>query len=184
MKGLPVQNDHPLALTPEQQMQATLRHIEQLVHSMMQQALSMLAPGYKATVLFTFKGKPERDVVMTQAAFEDVLSSLIAKATPAQVAGVKNLHTASNTASAQDVAERIALVRKAMAFLPHMAATQVFREMMTKALAHELPAVEKALPDPTMIPVCMNCGSKNLGVMTNGHFGCLDCGNDLTECLQ
>lgn len=179
-----MQNDHPLALTPEQQMQATMRQIEQTVQTMMQQVLSMLAPGYKATVLLTFKGKPERDVVMTQAAFEDVLFSLIAKATPAQVASVKNLHTASKAASEQNVAERIALVRKAMAFLPHMAATQVFREMMTKALAGDVPAAEKPLPDPTMIPVCMNCGSKNLGVMTNGHFGCMDCGNDLTECLQ
>jgi hypothetical protein len=178
-----MQNDHPLALTPEQQMQATLRQIEQTVHTMMQHALSLLAPGYKATVLFTFKGKPERDVVLTQAAFEDVLSSLIAKATPAQVASVKNLNTASKMASAQDVEDRLALVRKAMAFLPHMAATQVFRDKMTEALASALPA-PKPLPEPTMIPACLNCGSTNLGSMPNGHFGCMDCGNDLTECLQ
>lgn len=182
-----MQNDHPLALSPEQQMQATLRQIEQTVHTMTQHALSLLVPGYKATVLFTFKGKPERDVVLTQAAFEDVLSSLLAKATPAQVASLKNLHTASTNAADAAVQERLVMVRKAMAFLPHMAATQVFRDKMTEALSGVLPSVveaEKPLPDPTMIPACLNCGSTNLGVMTNGHFGCLDCGNDLTECLQ
>ena len=192
----------PAAILRHQQ--ATMARLQQIVHNACGEALSLLAPGYMPTVLFTFKGRPERDIVLTQASFEDVLSSLLAKATPAQVASIQNKDTSSNKplVSGPTADDRLAAVRRAMAFLPHMAATSHFREQMTKALSMDVPTT--TLPEPIIAavsdgprdaldgaavqdvgPACPNCGSHSLfKAMGSGHVMCEECDCDLTECAQ
>jgi hypothetical protein len=195
-------HNEPAALARHQQQ--VMKQIEQIVHSAFGAAMSLLAPGYKATVLFTFKGRPERDIVMTQAAFEDVLSSMIAKATPAQVSALRNADVSSNKAldSGPTPEDRLTAVRMAMRFLPHMPATSIFREHMTKALSQEVPSTapvttvepvsdgprdgldEGEQPKPPL-DVCPNCGSTNIYKPLGGrHFMCLGCDCDITECVQ
>lgn len=139
----------PIAAMRHQQ--ATMQRLQQIVQTALGDALSLLATGYQATVLFTFKGRPERDIVITQTSFEDVLSSLLAKATPAQVAAIQNKDTSSNKplVSGPTPEDRLAAVRKAMAFLPHMPATSFFREQMTKALSMDVPTTA---PVPNVAP--------------------------------
>lgn len=192
----------PIAAMRHQQ--ATMQRLQQIVHTTIGDALSLLATGYQATVLFTFKGRPERDIVITQTSFEDVLSSLLAKATPAQVAAIQNKDTSSNKplVSGPTPEDRLAAVRKAMAFLPHMPATSYFREQMTKALSMDVPTtmpvpnVEPASDGPRdeldkvdakqdVGPACPNCGSHALfRAMGSGHIMCEECDCDLTECAQ
>lgn len=192
----------PAAILRHQQ--ATMQRLQQIVHVACSEALSLLAPGYQSTVLFTFKGRPERDIVLTQASFEDVLSSLLAKATPAQVAAIQNKDASSNKplVSGPTPEDRLAAVRKAMSFLPHMPATSYFREQMTKALSMDVPTT---MPVPSVAavsdgprdeldkvdaaqdvgPACPNCGSHSLfKAMGSGHIMCEECDCDLTECAQ
>ncbi len=56
-----------------------MQQFEQFVQSAMQQALTMLAPGYKPTVIFSFKGRPDRDIIITAAGLDDVFKALAAK---------------------------------------------------------------------------------------------------------
>ncbi len=60
------------------QMQA-MQQFEQFVQGAMQQALGMLAPGYKPTVIFSFKGRPDRDIIITAAGLDDVFKALASK---------------------------------------------------------------------------------------------------------
>lgn len=64
--------------SPFTQMQA-MQQFEQFVQAAMQQALGMLAPGYKPTVIFSFKGRPDRDIIITAAGLDDVFKALAAK---------------------------------------------------------------------------------------------------------
>lgn len=64
--------------SPFTQMQA-MQQFEQFVQAAMQQALTMLAPGYKPTVIFSFKGRPDRDIIITAAGLDDVFKALAAK---------------------------------------------------------------------------------------------------------
>lgn len=192
----------PVAMLRHQQ--ATMQRLQQIVHAACGEALSLLAPGYQSTVLFTFKGRPERDIVLTQCAFEDILSTLLAKATPAQVAAIQNKDVSSNKplVSGPTPEDRLAAVRKAMSFLPHMPATSYFREQMTKALSMDVPTT---MPVPSVAavsdgprdeldkvdagqdvgPACPNCGSHSLfKAMGSGHIMCEECDCDLTECAQ
>lgn len=192
----------PAAILRHQQ--ATMQRLQQIVHAACSEALSLLAPGYQSTVLFTFKGRPERDIVLTQCAFEDILSTLLAKATPAQVAAIQNKDVSSNKplVSGPTPEDRLAAVRKAMSFLPHMPATSYFREQMTKALSMDVPTT---MPEPMIAavsdgprdeldkvdagqdvgPACPNCGSHSLfKAMGSGHIMCEECDCDLTECAQ
>ena len=61
--------------SPFTQMQA-MQQFEQFVQSAMQQALTMLSPGYKPTVIFSFKGRPDRDIIITAAGLDDVFKAL------------------------------------------------------------------------------------------------------------
>ena len=192
----------PVAMLRHQQ--ATMQRLQQIVHAACGEALSLLAPGYQSTVLFTFKGRPERDIVLTQCSFEDILSTLLAKATPAQVAAIQNKDTSSNKplVSGPTPEDRLAAVRKAMSFLPHMPATDFFRQQMTKALSMDVPTT---MPVPSVAavsdgprdeldkvdagqdvgPACPNCGSHSLfKAMGSGHIMCEECDCDLTECAQ
>lgn len=191
----------PAAILRHQQ--ATMQRLQQIVHAACGEALSFLAPGYQSTVLFTFKGRPERDIVLTQVSFEDILSTLLAKATPAQVAAIQNKDTSSNKplVSGPTPEDRLAAVRKAMSFLPHMPATDFFRQQMTKALSMDVPTT---MPVPSVAavsdgprdaldgaaaqdvgPACPNCGSHSLfKAMGSGHIMCEECDCDLTECAQ
>lgn len=194
-----MQVDPTAAMRHQQQV---LAQLQQIVQSSFGAALELLAPGYKATVLFTFKGRPERDIVFAQASLEDVLSSLLAKATPAQVAAIQNKDFSSNKPlnTGPTAEDRLAAVRKAMAFLPHMPATSFFREQMTKALTQDVPS---SVPQPTVSAVsndaprdeidtaqaqcvgseCPNCGSRSLfKALGSGHIVCEECDCDLTEC--
>ena len=56
-----------------------MQQFEHFVQSAMQQALSMLAPGYKPTVIFSFKGRPDRDIIITAAGLDDVFKALASK---------------------------------------------------------------------------------------------------------
>lgn len=192
----------PVAMLRHQQ--ATMQRLQQIVHAACGEALSLLAPGYQSTVLFTFKGRPERDIVLTQCAFEDILSTLLAKATPAQVAAIQNKDVSSNKplVSGPTPEDRLAAVRKAMSFLPHMPATSYFREQMTKALSMDVPttmpvpsvaavsdgprdALDKVDAVQDVGPACPNCGSHSLfKARGSGHIMCEECDCDLTECAQ
>lgn len=192
----------PAAILRHQQ--AAMQRLQHIVHAACSEALSLLAPGYQSTVLFTFKGRPERDIVLTQSSFEDILSTLLAKATPAQVAAIQNKDVSSNNplVSGPTPEDRLAAVRKAMSFLPHMPATSYFREQMTKALSMDVPTT---MPVPSVAavsdgprdeldkvdagqdvgPACPNCGSHSLfKAMGSGHIMCEECDCDLTECAQ
>ena len=64
--------------SPFTQMQA-MQEFEQFVQSAMQQALGMLAPGYKPTVIFSLKGRPDRDIIITAAGLDEVFKALASK---------------------------------------------------------------------------------------------------------
>ena len=68
-------NGNHLATMQMQQFQ----QFQQFVQAAMEQALSMLAPGYKPTVIFTFKGRPERDIIVSGTGLDDVFGALVEK---------------------------------------------------------------------------------------------------------
>jgi hypothetical protein len=107
--------------SPFTQMQA-MQQFEQFVQSAMQQALGMLAPGYKPTVIFSLKGRPDRDIIITAAGLDDVFKALASKmqanglALPQQAATVP-----ASEAQAPDlhlaVINVVSAIRRAMPFI-------------------------------------------------------------------
>ena len=97
-----------------QQMEA-MRRLEQFVQQAMSQAVAMLAPGYKPTVIFSFSGQPERDIIISAARLDDVLGALTAK--------MKAAGMSVPEAAASDEYQKIALlnlvaaIRRAVPFI-------------------------------------------------------------------
>ena len=60
--------------SPFEQMQA-MQQFEQFV----QQAMTMLSPGYRPTVIFSYRGRPDRDIIITAAGLDDVFKALASK---------------------------------------------------------------------------------------------------------
>lgn len=182
-------NHHGAQVAAAQQaMQDGMRQFQHFVQTALDRALTMLAPGYQASVLFTFKGKPERDIVVAQASYEDILTALLAKASPVQIAMVKNFGTGPKQAEgAPTDAQRLDAIRSAMRFLPRSLATEMFRQKITAALggdekdiaAASAPANDAAAPAEVL--VCP-CGStKTFKAFGTGHIMCLECDHDFTE---
>ena len=64
--------------SPFEQMQA-MQQFEQFVQQAMQQAMTMLSPGYRPTVIFSYRGRPDRDIIITAAGLDDVFKALASK---------------------------------------------------------------------------------------------------------
>ncbi len=64
--------------SPFEQMQA-MQQFEQFVQNAMGQALTMLSPGYRPTVIFSYRGRPDRDIIITAAGLDDVFKALASK---------------------------------------------------------------------------------------------------------
>lgn len=106
------------------QMQA-MQQFEQFVHAACNQALSMLAPGYKPTVIFSHATDRRQDIIITAANLPDVLGALVAKMQAAGVPMPANLvqqaPAAANDAQSPDlhlaVINVVSAIRRSLPFI-------------------------------------------------------------------
>lgn len=107
--------------SPFEQMQA-MQQFEQFVQNAMGQALSMLAPGYKPTVIFSYRGRPDRDIIITAAGLDDVFKALVAKMQANGIAVPQQMASApANDQRSPDlhlaVINVVSAIRRAMPFI-------------------------------------------------------------------
>lgn len=107
--------------SPFEQMQA-MQRFETFVQQAMQQAMTMLSPGYKPTVIFSFKGRPDRDIIITAANLDDVFKALVVKMQANGLAVPQQAATApANDQASPDlhlaVINVVSAIRRAMPFI-------------------------------------------------------------------
>lgn len=115
------------------QMQEAMRRFEQFVGGALDQAVKMLSPGYKATVIFSYTGDPKRDIVISAARLDDVVGALVTKMKEAGLALPKGIIEGSVDEGLAMV-NLVTAVRRTMPFITGPG-SDIAKKMLGQALS-------------------------------------------------